>query len=79
MAFMLDCSVSNSRGVRAAWPLGQRRRSEPSEAKRQAKNRAGKRAWSPIAAKAIVECACVPSAGARQPLRLAEPWIMRVI
>lgn len=78
MAFMLDCSVSNGREA-AERRSDQRARSEPSEAKRQAKKRAGSRAWSPIAAKAIVECACVPSAGARQPLCLAKPWIMRVI
>jgi hypothetical protein len=37
-----------------------RRASLPSEAKSLAKKRAGRRAWSPIAANAIVECATMP-------------------
>ena len=62
----LEWLGSPGRSARRARPRNQRRRSEPSEAKRRAKKRAGSRAWSPIAAKAIVECAIVPRSAGRR-------------
>jgi hypothetical protein len=53
--------------------------SHPSDASSRAKNRAGRRAWSSIAAKAIVECALSPLATLHERAGLIRPGDMRAI